>query len=196
MLLSLVSVLMALIAVSALGRVAAGLTLSRPLPDLVAAINEGDTAAVSALLLDDSETWTVRTDWLAATGAVISLSSCNPGTGTSVTCAVRFGNDWFYNQAAPPEVARQGSFGTVLTVEIEGDQIRTIDFPLPAGLSAVEEPFYQWVSRADPTSVESMWRRPGVKAELWIDAKAGEAHRSLLDEYVGYLHESLLHTPG
>jgi hypothetical protein len=198
-LLSLVSILLATVSIGALNRVASGLDLSRPLPDLVAAFNQGDSAAISALLLDDSEEWTARGEWLASTGAVISLSSCIEGGDTSATtCTVRFGNDWFYNRAAPPEVAKHGSFGTVLTVEIEGDRLRVVAFPLPAGLAEVEEPFRQWAVQTHPRSVPLMWDTggPSVESRIRLDGAGGAAHQALLDDYLDYLQAKSRHSPG
>ena len=198
-LLSLVSILLAAVSIGALNRVASGLDLSRPLPDFVTAINQGDSAAISALLLDEPEEWTTRGEWLAGTGAVISLSSCTGGGDTSATtCSVRFGNDWFYNRAAPPEVAKHGSFGTVITVEIEGDQLRVVDFSLPAGLAEVEDPFHQWVVRTHPTSVPLMWDTggPSIESRIRLDGAGGAAHQALLDEYVDYLQATARQSPG
>jgi hypothetical protein len=198
-LLSLVSILLAAVSIGALNRVASGLDLSRPLPDLVTAINQGDSAALSALLLDESEEWTTRGEWLASTGAVISLSSCTrDGDTSATTCTVRFGNDWFYNRAAPPEVAKHGSFGTVLTVEIEGDQLRVVDFPLPTGLAEVEEPFRQWVVQTHPRSAPLMWDTGGssIESRIRLDGAGGTAHQALLDDYVDYLRATTRHSPG
>lgn len=198
-LLSVVSILLAAVTIFALNRVASGLDLSRPLPDYVAAINQGDAAAMSALLLDESEEWTARAEWLAGTGAVISLSSCGPGLDASATtCTVRFGNNWFYNRAAPPEVAKHGSFSTVLTVQTEGDQLRVLDFRLPAGLAEVEEPFHQWAVRTHPRSVPLIWDTvgPSIESRIRLDAAGGSARQALLDEYVEYLSATTLHSPG
>jgi len=198
-LLSLVSILLAAVSIVALSRVASRLDLSRPLPDFVTAINQGDSAAISALLLGESEEWPDRGEWLAGTGAVISLSSCTQGGDTSATtCAVRFGNAWFYNRAAPPEVAKHGSFGTVLSVEIEGDQLRVIDFPLPSGLAEVEEPFHEWTVQTHPRSAPLMWDTGGtsIESRIRLDGAGGAAHQALLDEYVDYLQATTRHSPG
>ena len=188
-LLSLVSVLLAVLAVGMLSRVASELDTSRPLPEFVAAVNAADTGAVSSLLVGESDEWVARSEWLANTGATLTLSSCTPGDGTSVSCTVRFGNDWFFNRAAPPEVAKLGSLGTLLTVETEGDQLRITDFPWPVGLADVEEPFRQWVIRTHPASVPLMWDTGGTDLEsrMRIDAAGGTAHQDLAEEYVDYL---------
>jgi hypothetical protein len=198
-LLSLVSILLAAVSIGALNRVASGLDLSRPLPDLVTAINQGDSVAISALLLEESEEWTARGEWLAGTAAVISLSSCTGGGDTpATTCTVHFGNNWFYNRAAPPEVAKHGSFGTVLTVEIEGDQLRVVDFPLPAGLAEVEDPFHQWAVQTHPRSAPLMWEAggPSIESRIRLDGTGGAAHQALLDEYVDFLQATTRHSPG
>jgi hypothetical protein len=197
-LLSLVSVVLAVLAVGMLSRVASGLSVSHPLPEFVTAVNAADTAAVSTLLAGDSEEWVARSEWLANTGAALKLSSCIPGEGTSITCSVRFGNDWFFNRAAPPDIAKHGWLGTVLAVEIDGDQVRITDFPLPAGLADVEEPFRQWVVRTHPASVPLMWDTagPDLESRMRIDAAGGAAHQALVEEYVEYLNLPSTLAPG
>lgn len=196
--LSLVSLLLVAVTISALGRVVSRLDTSRPLPEYVAATNQGDAAALEALLVEESQEWLDRSKWLAATGAELSLTSCTTDDGGLTACNVRFGNGWFYNRAAPPEVARGGALGTVISVEVAGNRLRIIDFPLPDRLTEVEEPFRQWALRTHPGSAPRMWdtSRSGVESQLRIDAIGGAAHQVLLDEYVEYVSGTAQHSPG
>ena len=96
------------------------------------------------------------------------------------------------------EVAKHGSFGTVLTVEIEGDQLRVVDFPLPTGLAEVEEPFHQWAVQTHPRSAPLMWDTggPSIESRIRLDGAGGTAHQALLDDYVDYLRATTRHSPG
>lgn len=194
MVVSIVSVALAVIVLVSLLTVASGLNTTKPLPDFVAAVNAGDSGAVTDLLVGESEPWLSYGEWLVYSGAELSVSFCTTGSDGLDTCQVRFGDDWFYNRAAPREVARQGALSTVLTVEVIDEQIRVVEWPLPARLAAVEEPFRQWVLRAQPDSAELMWHAGPVRSriESWLrlDATSGETHMALLDEYLQYLNPS------
>jgi hypothetical protein len=177
---------LAVVAIGSLATVLAGMSTSEPLPDLIAAINERDQAAVERLLA--GEAWTDRVGWLMATNATLSLNGCTTGGDGFVTCQVHNGDDWFFNEAAPRSVARSGALATSITVEILDEQVHITDWPLPTGLADVEGPFRGWVLRTHPQMSELMWRSPTVGNDvaryMIIDAAGGEAHQRLAAAYL------------
>ncbi len=185
-------VALAVLATWALFAVVGSLATTQPLPALVAAINQSDRAAVGELLVEGDPAWQAHSEWLIATNATLALNGCTTGTAGLVTCQVRFGDGWFFNQAAPAEVARLGSLVTSLTVEITDHRVRVAQWPLPAGLPAVEDSFRRWVLQVHPEMSELLWRSPTVGSEveqyMIIDAAAGEAHMRLCEEYLQYLN--------
>ena len=183
---SVLAIALAVVAAGSLITVLGSLGTSEPLPDLIAAINDGDRAAVDQLLAD--EAWLDRTAWLMATDATLSLNGCTTGGDGLVTCQVHNGDDWFFNRAAPRAVTRHGTLVTSITAEVIDEQIHIIEWPLPAGLAGVEDPFRRWVLRTHPDLAGLMWRSPTVGGDveryMVINGAAGEAHVSLGVEYL------------
>ncbi|MGI9648419.1 MAG: hypothetical protein ACR2OI_07860 [Acidimicrobiia bacterium] len=187
------SVLCAALAAAALAMLAnllTSLSVGEPLPDLVTAINNGDDPAVAATLGESSEEWMAMTGWLMATEAELSLNGCRTNLDASTTCQVHFGPAWFFNRAAPPEVAAAGSFATSITGRAIGDQFMIIDWPLPAALRTVDRPFRLWAMQIHPDEAAVMWEPlhlgRGVSTTMRIDKASGQARSDLLDEYLAF----------
>ncbi|NNC93317.1 MAG: hypothetical protein HKN80_12590 [Acidimicrobiia bacterium] len=184
------SVALAAVAAGSLITVLSSLSMSAPLPDLIAAINGRDQAAIDELVA--GEDWVDRIDWLMATGATLSVNGCTTSTDGLTTCQVHNGNDWFFSRAAPRAVARHGSLVTTITFEVIDEEIHVIDWPLPAGLAAAEDPFRRWVLRTHPDRAGLMWRSPtvgdDVERYMVINGAAGRAHFSLGAEYLRLLN--------
>ena len=187
---SVLAIALAVVAAGSLITVLGSLSTSEPLPELIAAINGRDRAAVDQLLAGSA--WLDRAEWLMATDATLSLNGCTTSTDGSTTCQVHNGDDWFFTRAAPRAVARHGTLVTSITVEVIDEQIHILEWPLPAGLAAVEDPFRRWVLRTRPEMAGLMWHSPtvgdDVEQYMTIDGAAGEAHVSLGAEYLRLLN--------
>ena len=181
---------LAMVAAGSLITVLTSLGKSEPLPDLIAAINRRDPAAVDELVAGGA--WADRVDWLMATGATLSINGCTTSVDGLTTCQVHNGDDWFFTRAAPREVRRSVSLVTTITVEVIDEQIHILEWPLPAGLAVAEDPFRRWVLRTHPDLAGLMWRSPTVGEEveryMVIDGAAGRAHASLAAEYLRFVN--------
>ena len=183
---SVLAIALAAVAAGSLITVLTSLRTSEPLPDVIAAINSRDQAAVDKLVA--GEAWTDRIEWLMATEATLSLNGCTTSADGLTTCQVHNGDDWFFNRAAPREGARAGSLVTTITVEVIDQQIHILEWPLPAGLAVAEDPFRRWVLRTHPDLAGLLWRSPtvgnDVERYMVINGAAGRAHASLGAEYL------------
>lgn len=189
---SLLCALLAAVAAIMLANLLTSLSVRDPLPDLIAAINRADVDAVEVTLVDGPEEWQAMAGWLIATDAELSLNGCRAGTAGKTTCQVHFGPDWFFNRAAPPEVAETGRFSTSLTATISGDQLAITDWPVPPGLKAVDQPFRLWAMQLHPEEAALIWEplHPGrgLSTTMRIDQASGEARLGLLEEYLAFLN--------
>ena len=127
-----------------------------------------------------------------ATEATLSVNGCTTSGEGLTTCQVHNGDDWFFNRAAPREVARGGSLVTTITVEVIDQQVHILEWPLPAGLAVAEDPFRRWVLRTHPDQAGLLWRSPtvgnDVERYMLINGAAGKAHALLGAEYLRFVN--------
>ena len=190
------SIALAVVAIALLVRTLVGLQTSNPLAELVAAVNGADQEAVRALLVSDDAAWIPWFQFLIATEAELTLSGCRTSTTGVEACNARFGSEWFHNRAAPPAVARLGALASVVSVEVEGNRVGVVAWPLPEGLLPTEEAFRTWVVAAHPESAEQMWSPPApgqsFEDSLRLDRAGGLARMALLDDYLLSVNQTLL----
>jgi len=126
-------------------------------------------------------------EWNIALKAEPTLTSCTETSGTATTrvsCALTYGDEYFHAVIAGEEATSvMGG-----TVDDEG-VFAGSTWPPPAGLTAIEAEFRDWVKATHPEMENQMWGAPGYLG-LKMTRESGELRMQLLDEYLAFLSSS------